>query len=48
MSYVWGGRRQRFTWVNEISYLYDNMKKEQIVHVVMCEEMWMRWHLTAL
>jgi hypothetical protein len=40
MSYVWGGRRQRFTWVNEISYLYDNMKKEQIVHVVMCEEMW--------
>jgi hypothetical protein len=40
MSYAWGGRRQRFTWANEISYLYDNMKKEQKVHVVMCEEMW--------
>ena len=40
MNYVWGGRRQRFSWVNEISYLYDNMKKEQKVHVVVCEEMW--------
>jgi len=36
----WGNRRQKFIWVNDIGYLYDQMRKEQIVHVVVCEEEW--------
>jgi hypothetical protein len=36
----WGNRRQRFIWVNDICYVYDQMKKEQVVHVVVCEEEW--------
>jgi hypothetical protein len=36
----WGGREQEFIWVNNILYTYDNDKKEQIVHVVVCEEYW--------
>jgi hypothetical protein len=40
VNHVWGNRYQRFTWVNEISYVYDRMRKEQLVHVVVCEENW--------
>jgi hypothetical protein len=39
-AHKWGNRRQTFTWVNAISHLYDKMKKEQIVHVVVCNEEW--------
>jgi hypothetical protein len=36
----WGNREQEFSWVNNILYTYDHDKKEQIVHVVVCEEQW--------
>jgi len=36
----WGNRKQKFMWVNDIDYLYDQGTKEQIVHVVVCEEEW--------
>ncbi len=36
----WGNREQEFTWVNDILYTYDNDKKEQTIHVVVCEEHW--------
>ena len=36
----WGNRRQKFIWVNDICHMYDHMRKEQIVHVVVCEEQW--------
>lgn len=36
----WGNREQEFTWVNNIFYTYDNDKKKQILHVVVCEEQW--------
>jgi hypothetical protein len=36
----WANRDQEFTWVNEICYTYDNDKKEQTIHVVVCEEQW--------
>jgi len=34
----WADREQEFMWVNEICYTYG--KKEQIFHVVVCEEYW--------
>jgi hypothetical protein len=38
---IWGDRRQRFHWVNNIEYYYGaNGRKRQIVHVVVCEESW--------
>ena len=38
---VWNGRRQKFTWINDIVYLYgENGKRRQSVHVVECEESW--------
>ncbi len=40
VNHVWGNRYQRFTWVNEISYVYDRMRKEQLLHIVVCEENW--------
>ena len=36
----WGNREQEFTWVNNILYTYDNDKKTQTLHVVVCEEQW--------
>ncbi|MBW2106513.1 MAG: transposase family protein [Deltaproteobacteria bacterium] len=36
----WGNRIQHFWWVNHIDYFYDNDKKTQQVHVVVCEENW--------
>lgn len=36
----WGNRVQHFWWVNHIDYWYDNDKKTQQVHVVVCEENW--------
>lgn len=35
----WGKRRQDFNWVNDILYHYD-LRKREIVHVVVCEESW--------
>ncbi len=40
VKFQWGNRKQEFTWVNDILYTYDNDKKEQTVHVVVCEEDW--------
>jgi hypothetical protein len=38
---TWNGRRQKFTWVNEIEYRYgEGENKRQRVHVVVCEESW--------
>ena len=37
---IWGGRRQRFEWVNDIEYYYDNDKKKITLHVVICQESW--------
>jgi hypothetical protein len=38
---IWGNRRQRFEWVNDIEYCYGpNERKKQIVHVVVCKENW--------
>ena len=39
---TWGGRRQRFEWVNNIEYYYGpgKRKKKQLVHVVVCKESW--------
>ena len=38
----WGGRAQRFTWVNGIDYVFeqDGVQRALRVHVVMCEETW--------
>jgi hypothetical protein len=37
----WGNRKQRFRWVNDIEYRYgEQERKKQILHVVVCEEMW--------
>src|SRR6266480_2961582 len=37
----WGNRKQRFCWVNEIEYRYGEQgRKKQILHVVVCEEIW--------
>ena len=37
----WGGRRQRFRWVNGIEYHWgDHERKRQTIHVVICEERW--------
>jgi hypothetical protein len=41
---IWGGRRQRFHWINHIEYRYDKgEKKRQVVHVVVCDESWEEW-----
>ncbi len=38
---TWGNRRQRFWWVNEIYYYYGpNQRKKQVLHLVVCEEIW--------
>lgn len=36
----WGDRKQSFEWVNKIEYGYDNDKKQIVLHVVVCEEVW--------
>lgn len=41
MEREWKGRRQRFWWVNHMSYEYgENGRLKQPVHVVVCEEAW--------
>lgn len=35
----WGNRKQSFKWVNSIEYEYDK-GKTQLVHVVVCNEVW--------
>lgn len=44
-SRVWAGRRQEFTWINEIAYSYEDRGKERwlTVHVVECAESWEEW-----
>jgi hypothetical protein len=38
---TWGDRTQYFRWFNEIPYQYGpHSRKEQILHVVICEERW--------
>ena len=38
----WGGREQRFTWVNDIDYAFrhDGVNHRLHLHVVVCEETW--------
>lgn len=36
----WQGRQQTFWWVNDITYSFDNARRQQTVHVVGCEETW--------
>jgi len=37
----WGNRRQQFWWVNDIEYRYGpNHRRQQVLHVVGCEESW--------
>ncbi len=36
----WGGRKQRFQWVNDIYHYYDSDKKKIVLHVVTCKEEW--------
>jgi len=36
----WNGRKQSFTWVNNIEYDFDNGKKTMLVHLVVCDEHW--------
>jgi hypothetical protein len=38
----WGGRAQRFTWVNDIDYAFrhDGVTHRLRLHVVLCEETW--------
>lgn len=44
-SMRWGNRRQHFTWINDISYTYDERGKPKrlTVHVVECVESWEAW-----
>jgi hypothetical protein len=36
----WGNRQQKFYWVNDIEYYWNNDKKVETIHVVICEETW--------
>jgi len=41
LKQTWGNRRQHFWWVNGIEYRYGpNDRRQQILHVVVCEESW--------
>lgn len=41
LEWVWGDRRQCFTWVNEIEYTYDSPQPRRLtIHVVVCDETW--------
>lgn len=39
---LWGDRRQRFWWANEVEYEYDDgvRRRRVVLHVVVCEESW--------
>ncbi|KOR27524.1 hypothetical protein TI05_18815, partial [Achromatium sp. WMS3] len=39
-SAIFRGRWQKFCWVNNIVYGYDNDRKHVKIHVVVCEETW--------
>ena len=44
LEMTWRGRRQVFTWVNDIAYRYGpNAHQCQTTHVVVCEESWEDW-----
>jgi hypothetical protein len=45
LKMTWRGRRQQFTWINDITYWYvvDGKEKHQRVHVAECEESWEEW-----
>lgn len=49
LAMLWGGRRQHFTWINDISYTYDERGKPKrlTVHVVECQESWEEWDAKA-
>lgn len=48
LEMTWKGRRQVFTWVNDIAYRYGpNENRCQTTHVVVCEESWEDWDETA-
>jgi len=34
------GRKQSFTWINNIEYDFENGKKTMLVHLVVCDEHW--------
>ena len=37
----WGGRQQRFWWVNDVRYEYGPNGREHLdIHIVVCEETW--------
>lgn len=36
----WGNRQQEFHWINDIEYYWDNDKKTETMHVVICDETW--------
>ena len=38
-SMIWKERKQKFYWVNDIEYTYENNKSIK-VHVIVCEEAW--------
>jgi hypothetical protein len=42
----WGNREQLYTWANEIEYEYvaENVKKKEILNVVICYETWEENH----
>jgi len=40
LKHSWGERRQRFSWVNDIEYVFNQGRKHLTVHLVVCEESW--------
>ena len=43
-SHTWGNRRQRFWWVNDLEYAWQDTvtrhRRHTVVHYVVCEETW--------
>ncbi len=37
---TWGNRRQHFSWVNAIEYVFNQGRKHLTLNVVVCEETW--------
>ena len=41
LSQIWGGRQQRFHWVNQIDYYYGAGEKKRLtLHMAVCDESW--------
>lgn len=45
----WGNREQIYVWANDIEYEYiaDNVKKKEVLNVVLCYEKWKEDHLKS-